>query len=48
MCLCCKQAIAETFCDPCKLTLEQFDISYRTGVKLATLDGVKKLRKEGR
>jgi hypothetical protein len=48
MCICCKQTIAETFCDSCLLTLEQFDISYRTGVKLATLDGVKKLRKEGR
>ena len=47
MCKRCKAKSGKDFCDPCLLVLEQFDSSYRSGVRLTTVAGLKALIKEG-
>lgn len=48
MCLRCDAVCERPFCDPCVLVLEQFDVSYRTGVRLASVEGWKALKRESR
>ena len=46
MCIRCKAKSVKIFCDPCLLVLEQFDSSYRNGVKLTTAEGFKAVLRE--
>jgi hypothetical protein len=46
MCNLCKEKSGQPYCEPCKLTLERFDASYRTGVQLNTLQGMQNLVRE--
>lgn len=47
VCKLCGLKTDKDFCDPCILTLEKFDSSYRNGTKLTTVEGLEKLVKEG-
>ena len=46
MCKRCKAKSGKDFCDPCLLVLEQFDSSYRSGVRLTTVEGFKAALRE--
>jgi len=47
MCVRCKTKSDKSFCDPCVLDLERFDLSYRGKVRLDTVEGFKAAIKEG-
>lgn len=47
MCKLCGVKTDKEMCEPCVLVLEQFDSSYRSGVKLTTVEGLEKLVREG-
>jgi len=48
MCYLCKEKTDKDFCKSCLLTLEQFNIFYRSGKFLTPTESLKALQQEGK